>query len=171
MRELGPEGVPATARVLAAASVCITADSVFVCVFIELPVIGAFDGFAIHIGIAAAAAAGIGHCLWRASAVGMLGHCRGFCSAATGSIGLYELRFRIVIQCIGRYKPRHSTFTSHKKIPPFSAQIFLLPAPRVRQVGQIKMSAFYCMIRKIFWFGKEHVHASRYDIFFKVVLL
>lgn len=114
MRELGPEGVPATARVLAAASVCITADSVFMGIFIEIAVVSAFDGFAIHIGIAAAAAAGIGHCLWRASAVGMLGHCRGFCSAATGSIGLYELRFRIVIQCIGRYKPRHSTFTSHK---------------------------------------------------------
>lgn len=114
MCKFGPEGVPATAGVFAAASVCIAAYSVFVCVFIEFPVIGAFDGFAIHIGIAVAAAAGIGHCLWRASAVGMLWHRRSFRSAATGSIGLYELRFRIVIQCVGRYKPWHSTFTSHK---------------------------------------------------------
>lgn len=46
MRELGPEGVPATARVLAAASVCIAADSVFMGIFIEIAVVSAFDGSA-----------------------------------------------------------------------------------------------------------------------------
>lgn len=114
MGKFGPEGVPAAARIFAAAPVCIATNSVLVCVLIEIPVIGAFDRLAVHIGIAPTTAIRIHYRFRRATAVGTLRHCRSFCSAATGSIRLYGLRFRIVIQCFGRYKPWHSTFTSHK---------------------------------------------------------
>ena len=97
MGKFGPEGVPAAARIFAAAPVCIATNSVLVCVLIEIPVIGAFDRLAVHIGIAPTTAIRIHYRFRRATARSIL-----LCV------------FRIVVQRIRCNQAWHSTFTSHK---------------------------------------------------------